>query len=86
MKIGNLEQRVDSMSHSFRFGLLLFVSSLVAAGVSYFVSLSSAPPSKDISGYVLRESELIRAERRWVSTYVILVIYFILMLTFLLLL
>jgi SSS family transporter len=59
---------------------------LVAVGVSFFISLSSAPPSKDISSYVLRESELIRAERRWISTYIILVFYFILMLIFLLLL
>ena len=59
---------------------------LIAAGVSFFVSLSSSPPFKNISRYVLRESELIRAERRWISTYIILVIYFILILIFLLLL
>jgi SSS family solute:Na+ symporter len=56
---------------------------LVAVGVSYFVSLSSAPSFKDISRFVLWESELIRAERRWISTYIILVTYFILMLIFL---
>ncbi len=59
---------------------------LVAVGISYFVSLTSTSSSKNISRYVLRESELIRAERRWISTYIILVIYFILILIFLLLL
>lgn len=60
---------------------------LVAVCISLFVSLSSGPPRfKDISGYVLRGSELIKTERRWISTYIILVIYFCLMLIFLLLL
>jgi hypothetical protein len=59
---------------------------LVSVGVSFLASLSSATPSKDISGYVLLGSDLIRAERRWISTYIILVIYFILMLIFLLIL
>jgi SSS family solute:Na+ symporter len=59
---------------------------VVAVGISYFISLTSAPSSTDISQYILRESELIRDERRWISTYLILVIYFILMLIFLLLL
>ena len=59
---------------------------IVAVGVSFLAGFASAPTSKDISGYVLRGSDLIRAERRWISTYIILVIYFILMLIFLLML
>ena len=63
-----------------------FFGFLVAVCVSFLASLSSAPPSKDISDYVLRGSELIRTERRWISSYITLVIYFCLMLIFLLLL
>jgi Na+/proline symporter len=59
---------------------------VVAVGVSYLFSLSRATPPKDISAYVLLGSDLIRAERRWISTYIILVIYFILMMIFLLIL
>jgi hypothetical protein len=59
---------------------------LVAVGVSFLFSLSSATSPKDISGYVLLGSDLIRAERRWISSYIILVIYFILMMIFLLIL
>jgi SSS family solute:Na+ symporter len=59
---------------------------VVAVGLYFLFSLSSAIPTKDISAYVLLGSDLIRAERRWISTYIILVIYFILMLIFLLML
>jgi SSS family solute:Na+ symporter len=59
---------------------------VVAVGVSYLFSLSGATPPKDISAYVLPGSDLIRAERRWISTYISLVIYFILMMIFLLIL
>jgi len=59
---------------------------LIAAGVSYIVSLfNPAPQPKDVSKYVLRGSDLLKEERRWWPVYAILVLYFFLMLTILLL-
>ncbi len=59
---------------------------LVAAGVSYIVSLSGPVPQvKEISKYVLRESDLLKEERRWWPVYAALVLYFCPMLTLLLL-
>jgi hypothetical protein len=64
-----------------------FFGFLAAVCVSFLVSLSSGSRRpEDISGYVLHGSELISSERRWISSYIILVIYFCLMLIFLLLL
>ena len=58
---------------------------LVAVGVSMLVSFyRPSAPSKDISNYVLRRSNLLKEERRWWPTYLVLVIYFCLMLTLLL--
>jgi hypothetical protein len=59
---------------------------LVAAGVSYIVSFfGPSTQSKDISQYVLRRSDLLNAERRWWPVYAMLVLYFFMMLTLLLL-
>ncbi len=59
---------------------------LAAAGVSYIVcSFGLATQSGDISQYVLRGSDLLKAERRWWPVYGVLVLYFCLMLTLLLL-
>jgi SSS family solute:Na+ symporter len=59
---------------------------LAAAGVCYIVSLRGPfPQSKDISQYVLRGSDLLKEEGRWWPVYIILVLYFFLMLTLLLL-
>ena len=60
---------------------------LVAAGVSYIISLfGPSTQSKDISQYVLRGSDLLKEERQWWPVYAVLVLYFFLMLTLLLLL
>jgi SSS family transporter len=57
---------------------------LVAAGVSYIVSLfGPSTQSKDISPYVLNRSDLLKEERRWWPVYAVLVLYFFLMLTLL---
>ena len=59
---------------------------LVTVCVSFLVGLfSRSPRPVDISRYVLRGSERIKAERRWISTYMTLFFYFCLMLIFLLL-
>jgi hypothetical protein len=59
---------------------------LAAAGVSYIVcSFGLATQSGDISQYVLRGSDLLKAERRWWPVYGVLVLYFCLMLALLLL-
>jgi len=59
---------------------------LVAAGVSYVISLFSPyTQPKDFSRYVLRGSDLLKAERRWWPVYAVLGLYFFLMLTLLLL-
>ena len=59
---------------------------LAAAGLSYVVSLLGPfSQSKDISQYVLRESDLLKEERHWWPVYVVLILYFSLMLTILLL-
>jgi hypothetical protein len=59
---------------------------LVTAGVSYIVSLfGPSTQPKDISQYVLRRSDLLNAERRWWPVYAMLVLYFFLMLSLLLL-
>jgi len=59
---------------------------LVAAGVSYIVSLfGPSTQSKDISQYVLRRSDLLKEERCWWPVYAMLVLYFFLMLILLLL-
>jgi len=59
---------------------------LVTTGVSYIVSLfGPATQSRDVSQYVLRGSDLLKAERRWWPVYAVLVLYFFLLLTLLLL-
>jgi hypothetical protein len=59
---------------------------LTTAGVSYIVSLfGPATQSKDISQYILRGSDLLKAERRWWPVYAVLVLYFFLLVTLLLL-
>ena len=59
---------------------------LVAVGVSSIVSLfGPSTQSKDISQYVLRWSDLLKEERRWWPVYAVLVLYFFLMLSLLLL-
>jgi SSS family solute:Na+ symporter len=59
---------------------------LVTAGVSYMVSLfGPATQSKDVSQYILRGSDLLKAERRWWPVYAVLVLYFFLLLTLLML-
>ena len=59
---------------------------LVAAGVSYIVSLFDPyRQSKDISPYVLNWADLLKEERRWWPVYALLILYFFLMLTLLLL-
>ena len=59
---------------------------LVATGVSFMVSfIRPAARTRDISNYVIRGSDLLRKGRRWWPIYAILVLYFFLMLTLLLL-
>jgi sodium-coupled monocarboxylate transporter 8/12 len=59
---------------------------LIAAGVSYFLALMDRPPRPDdISPYVLRKADLFEEERRWFPAYAILIMYFLLILTILLL-
>ena len=59
---------------------------LMAASVSYIVSrFGLATQSEDISQYVLIGSDLLQEEGRWWPVYIVLVLYFFLMLTFLLL-
>jgi SSS family solute:Na+ symporter len=59
---------------------------LIATGVSYIFSLSGpSTETRDISKYILRGSDFVKEERRWWPVYAILVIYFVLMLTLLLL-
>jgi SSS family solute:Na+ symporter len=59
---------------------------VAAAGVSSIVSLfGPSTQPKDISQYVLRWSDLLKEERRWWPVYAILVLYFFLMLSLLLL-
>jgi len=58
---------------------------LVAAGVSFLLSLlGSPPPFKDIAPYILIKSDLFKEERRWWPEYIALILYFFLMLTLLL--
>ena len=59
---------------------------LMTAAVSYFVSFfGPVQHSTDISQYVLRGSDLLKEERRWLPVYGILIVYFFLMLALLLL-
>ena len=59
---------------------------VAAAGISYIVSLFGPfMQPKDFSRYVISGSDLIKAERRWWPVYGVLVLYFFLMLTLLLL-
>ena len=59
---------------------------MVAAGVSYFVSLfAPAAQPKDVSQYVLNRSDLLKEERAWWPAYAVLILYFCLILTVLLL-
>jgi len=59
---------------------------LIAAGVSYFVCLfGSTTQTKDVSQFVLNGSDLLKTERRWSPVYLVLVLYFFLMLTLLML-
>ncbi len=58
---------------------------LTAVGVSSLISFyRPSARTKDISNYVLRGSDLLKAERRWWPIYAVLVLYFCLMLTLLL--
>jgi SSS family solute:Na+ symporter len=55
--------------------------------VTFMVSmLVTSPQSKDAHRYVLLGTDLLRDERRWLPTYGILVVYFLLMLSFMFLL
>jgi len=59
---------------------------LIAAGVSYFLALMDRSPRPDnIARYVLRGADLFEEERRWFPAYAILIMYFLLILTILLL-
>ena len=59
---------------------------LIAAAVSFFVARTDrSPRSDDISRYVLRGTDLLKEERRWLPAYAILILYFLLILTILLL-
>jgi SSS family solute:Na+ symporter len=59
---------------------------LIAAGVSFFVALADrSPRPDDILRFVLHGADLLKEERRWLPAYVILILYFLLILTILLL-
>jgi len=59
---------------------------LAAAGISYVVSrFDPVGPSRDISRFVHTGSDLLKQERRWWPAYGVLVLYFCLMMTLLLL-
>jgi SSS family solute:Na+ symporter len=59
---------------------------LTTAGVSFAVRRAdSSTQPKDVSQYVLRGSDLLKAERRWWPVYAVLVLYFFLLVTLLLL-
>ncbi len=59
---------------------------LIAVGVSFFVARTDrSPRSDDISRYVLRGADLLKEERRWLPAYALLLLYFLLILTILLL-
>ncbi len=58
---------------------------LIAAGTSYFVCLFGlTTPARDVSQFVLTGSDLLKTERHWWPVYLILVLYFFLMITILL--
>jgi hypothetical protein len=59
---------------------------LIAAGVSFSIALTDrSPRPADISRYVLRGTDLLEEERRWLPAYALLILYFLLILTILLL-
>jgi SSS family solute:Na+ symporter len=63
-----------------------FFGFLIAAGVSFLVSkVDRSLPPDNISGYVLQGTGLLKEERQWLPAYAILILYFLAILTVLLL-
>jgi SSS family solute:Na+ symporter len=59
---------------------------LIAAGTSYIICwFGSTTPTRDVTQFVITGSDLLENERRWWPVYLVLILYFFLMLTLLML-